>query len=91
MLDSPENKMEIQIENEAPFVPDIIIEVGIVWGRQQIDDTVHGGLKAYSTKSYYAITHYVYGGKETMLYYRHGIWESGTGDLPRFRVSELLE
>lgn len=89
MIENPNQQMEIQIENEAAFIPDQVIRAGNVFGTEEVTlrkDTVRN----FKPSSHYAVIHYVYNGKEVQNFYRYGVWASGTNDIPRFQVSGLL-
>lgn len=89
MIEKPNQHMEIQIENELPFIPDHVIRAGNVFGTEEL--TVRSdAVRNFKPTSHYAVIHYVYDGKETQNFYKDGVWARGTNDMPRFRVSGLL-
>jgi len=90
IIEEPNTKMEIKIDNNQPFVPDKVIKVGNVFGMRETtlpDDEIKG----FEARSTYAVIHYIYKRLENELFFRDGIWESGADDMPRFCVSGLLE
>lgn len=79
----------IQVDDDAPFKPDVIHEIGIVFGKQEKTKPEHP-VRGYALYSQYSVIHYTLNGLETEAYYRIGTWKAASNDEPLFHVKELL-
>lgn len=90
MIDNPDTKMEIQIDDELPFIPDHVIKIGVFYGKEEVTGDTDA-VKSFIMTSSCAYAHYIYKGKEFKNYYKKGVWTNGTNDMPRFCICELLD
>ena len=91
MIENPNGKMEIQIDDEAAFIPERVIRVGIEYGQKETtnDYSLVRTFEVEPSKNRYII-HYVMGGMKIQNYYKRGRWETAEYGVPRFHVWELL-
>jgi hypothetical protein len=83
-------KIEIQINNEAAFVPDEVFQIGNEYGTEEATQP-NDKVRHYKLSSRMAIVDYIYQDKHNRNFFRSGKWEAGTNGMPRFVVSEILE
>lgn len=80
---------ELQIENDPPFIPDMVYRAGNLSGLKE--QTKPGdAVRSFTPHSMIAVIHYRHNGMEIEAYYRKGTWAAGSNNLPRFCVMELL-
>lgn len=80
---------EIQIDDQPPFVPEKVLFAGNILGEREATkpgDEVRG----YLPMSKVAVIKYVFNGLRNKLFFRNGVWETGTDGIPRFHVSDML-
>ena len=80
--------IEIQIDNDPPFIPDELLKCGTLFGTEektQIDDQI----RSFVNKTSVAILHYKHNGLEHEYYCRSGVWEQPDTNTIRWHVSGL--
>jgi hypothetical protein len=81
------SKIEIQINDDAPFIPDEIIRADIEYGKTEI--TKEGDeVRAFIPETLVATIHYKKDGLEHLLFYTIARWETSDSGLPRLHVRE---
>jgi hypothetical protein len=79
-------KAYLQIDNGEPFLPDVILSAGVMFGRVKKDNP-----KGFQQKTQVAVVDYQMDGFNTTLYARDGKWKAHESGKPMFCIYGLLE
>jgi hypothetical protein len=91
MINNPQDKAEIQIDDNPPVVISGIIEIGNEFYDVDIFSPQFGLIDCFTPVIKYAVIHYTSGSDEINNHYRTGKWTTGTNGMPRFCVRDFIE
>lgn len=88
LTQAPGFRVELQIEDTAPFMPDGFYGGIIILGLKSVE--IDGRKLMEKQPNSFAQLHYVHDDVEYLEFYHYGAWVLGESGLPRFVVAELL-
>lgn len=92
IMDNSKVRVEIQIDDEAPFVPDALCgDTGNTFGMYEPPGQDKTNIRGFLPKSSFATTHYIRDGLEVLLYYRRGTWTTTADGTHCFHVRGMLD